>query len=552
MTAAADDMMQALAASGLQPGLDDLAVMRALWDENLPRLQALRAMDFDEAEAPLDAQAFAAATLDVAGLASLEAAATAQVPAARDLAEASADPTQWDLATLRQALRARRIGARELTQAYLDRQARFDPRLRTSVTLRAEQALLAADASDRRLAAGRAALLEGLPLGVKDCIAVAGTRLTAGSRVFGERTSVRHAACVQALHDAGASVLATQSMHEFGAGPALADGQRATGRNPWQLELIPGGSSSGSAAAVSSGLCAAALGTDSAGSVRIPAAFCGLVGVKPTRGAVPTDGVVPYVWSLDHVGTLTRTAEDAALLLAAVGRTPALQALADDATRRGCLEQGVQGLRIGVPRRLYLDSPDIDPQMRAAADDALHLMARLGARIVTVDTPSLERSDVMYTTLLAESYAYHAPRLATVPERYSAWLRVQLLLPALWRAEDVMRARRLQGRLLRECLSLFEQVDVLMYPGMAGPPTPFQSSFLPALTQPRSRFTRPWNVTGLPALALPCGFFQGGVPMSLQLAARPHAEPLLLRVARAYERETPWHRCRPDEARWND
>jgi aspartyl-tRNA(Asn)/glutamyl-tRNA(Gln) amidotransferase subunit A len=539
----APDLRSELAVAGLELDEDEIARVAIVWRDNLPRRAWLRRESFRDDEAPFPG-------LVPPGEAASD--PTGASPPGPNLVLADAgDPTDLDLCAMQRLIASGALSSTELVQLYLRRMERHDGVLRSTITLLAEQALAEAAHADRQRAAGaELGVLHGIPVGIKDCIDVAGAPTTAGSRVFHGRVPVQDAESVARLRASGGIVLAKQSMHEFGAGPALPDGPLATGRNPWDLSRIPGGSSSGGAVAVSAGFCAAALGTDTAGSVRIPAAYTGLVGFKPTHRSISAAGVVPFCWSIDSVGTLTRTVTDAALVLSATAHEAGLRSLAWPGVRQQALEGGVRGMRLGVLRRYYLDQPDIETDMRQAAEEALAIWHSQGAHLVTVDIPSIDHNDAVYTTLLAESFAFHEPMLRDRASHYSDWFRVQLHTAALFTASDVLRARRLQSRLVRETLAVLQGVDALVFPGMAAPATPFGSSFITALTQPRSRFTRPWNITGLPAMALPCGFSGGGLPLSMQVVGRPFDEASVLRVGRAFERETPWHLRRPDPTAW--
>lgn len=520
-------------AAGLTLAEAERAAMAPLWRENLARRDALRAVRFE-----LDEPTFAALPPRA------ERAAVLPLGIGAAPADDPGDPCLASAADQAALIAAGRLSSEALVRATLDRIARHDPFLRAFVTLRPEEAIAAARAADEALArgAGRSPI-HGLPVAIKDCIAVGGWPMTAGSAAFAGRVPQADSAAVARLRAAGAVILGTTAMHEFGAGPARRDGPLATGRNPWDPALIPGGSSSGSAVALAAGLASLALGTDAAGSARIPAAYCGLVGFKPTFGAVDRTGCAMFVWALDTIGPMARTVTDTTLLT---------EAVSDLRIGGAALEGGVRGLRLGVLRRYYLDAPDVRDDVRAATEAAFAVLRSAGAEIVDVDMPSIDLNDAVYTTLLSESFAVHEPLLAERSADYSDWFRVQLHAAAVHSAGDHIRARRMQARLVREAQAVLGKVDALVFPGQASPATPFGASFIGALTQPRSRFTRPWNITGFPAAAVPCGLSVEGLPLSLHVVGRPHDEAMVLRVARAFERETPWHRMRPDPSRWTD
>jgi aspartyl-tRNA(Asn)/glutamyl-tRNA(Gln) amidotransferase subunit A len=280
----------------------------------------------------------------------------------------------------------------------------------------------------------------------------------------------------------------------------------------------------------------------------MPATYNGIVGLKPTRGRISLTGVVPFCWSLDTVGTLTRSVEDAALVLGAVAE-PGRPRLDTGGAGPGRFEAGlgspIVGLRIGVLRRTCVDAPDVRDDVRNAFDTALQALSALGAATTDVEIPELDWNDAVYTSFLSEAYALHAPVLRTDPEKFSQGFRPQLYAGGMVTIEDSARARLLQGRMTRAALAAFERFDVLAFPGQAAPAPSLAARAAPALTQPRSRFTRPWNIVGLPVLALPCGQSAEGLPLSIHLAGRPFDEATLLRVGYEYQRDTSWHLRRP-------
>ncbi len=510
----------------------------ALWKENLERRQLLRDEVFSFDEAPADP------LLD-------DLAMDSPTPARNYRTDADRPASICDASLALQArLLARgEISSLELTDAYLARIEREDPRLRSFVTVDAEGARRAACQTDVERARGAArGQLHGIPVAVKDMIAVAGLPMTAGSRLLTGHVSERDAAAVMRLREAGAVLLGTNTLLEFGSGPYLQDGPQATGVNPWDPTRIPGGSSSGSGIAVAAGLCSAALGTDTAGSVRMPAAYNGVVGLKPTRGRISLTGVVPFCWSLDTVGTLTRSVEDAALVLDTIAETARPRRDADAAGPGRCeagLGSPINGLRIGVLRRTCVDAPDVRDDVRIAFNTALEALSARGAVTTDVEIPEMEWNEVVYTSFLSEAYALHAPALRADPDKFTQGFRLQLYAGGTVTIEDIARARLLQGRMTRAALAAFKRVDVLAFPGQAAPAPLLSTRAAPALTQPRSRFTRPWNIVGLPVLALPCGQSVEGLPLSIHLAGRPFDETTLLRVGYQYQQDTSWHYRRP-------
>jgi aspartyl-tRNA(Asn)/glutamyl-tRNA(Gln) amidotransferase subunit A len=459
-----------------------------------------------------------------------------------------------DLKGLSEALRRRAVSSVEATEAYLGRIERHDSVLRAYITVAADRALERARAADEELGRGEwRGPLHGVPLALKDLIAWAGVRMTAGSRVLLDHVPTRDAHVTERLADAGAVLLGKLSMHEFAFGRPVLDGPLATGRNPWDVTRQPSGSSSGSAVAVAAGLCAGALGSDTGGSIRGPAAHCGIVGLKPTYGLVGRRGVVPMCWSLDHVGPMTRTVWDTAVILQAIAGHDPGDASTSTARPPGytrSLEGGVRGLRLGLLRRYYLEWPGLHEDVRSAAKSAFGELARQGARIVDVDAPTLDLAPAAWAPFLAEMYEYHAPTVRERPGDYHELTRPRLYMGGLFGARDLLHAQRLRSRLAREVAELLERVDALIFPGQAEPALRFEDVSTEEVITPTARYTQPWNLLGLPAISVPCGFSRENLPVSIQIVGRPFDEPTILRIARAYERATDWHTRRPDPATW--
>ena len=348
-------------------------------------------------------------------------------------------------------------------------------------------------------------------------------------------------------------LLGKLAMHEFAFGRPVTEGAFPTGRNPWDVRRSPAGSSSGSAVAAAAGLCAGALGSDTGGSIRGPAAMTALVGVKPTYGLVSRSGVLALSWSLDHVGPMTRGVWDSAVLLQAIaGADP------DDTSTRGAatqdyvgrLEDGVRGLRLGLLKRYYVDFPGLHDEVRAAALAAFDVLRKEGATIEEVDAPSLDLALAVWAPLMSEAYEYHVETLRRSPEKFGEGLRTRVYFSALFTAQDVQRAQRLRARIGREVDALLSRVDALIFPGQAMPALRFEDFPSTGFAPASIRYTAPWNLLGLPAVVVPSGFTREGLPVSIQLVGRRFDDAMVLRVARAYERATEWHRRRPEPARW--
>ena len=459
-----------------------------------------------------------------------------------------------DLRGVSEALAAGKVTSVEATEAYLDRIARHDGVLRAYITVMGDAARARARAADAEQSGGRRrGPLHGVPVALKDLIAVAGVRMTGGSEMLADHVPARDAFVTERLQAAGAVILGKLAMHEFAFGRPAVDGPFPTGRNPWDIRRAPAGSSSGSGVAAAAGLCAGALGSDTGGSIRGPAAMCGLVGHKPTYGLVSRAGVLAMDWSLDHVGPMTRSVWDSAVMLQAIaGHDPA-----DPGSRAAPvpdylahLDDGARGLKLGLLRRFYVDWPGLDAEVRAAALDAFDVLTREGAALSDVDAPTLDLAPAIWTCFLAEMYEYHREMSRRAPEKYREGTRVRLYMGALVSAQDFLRAQRLRARFKREIDALLDTADVLVFPGQAGPAQRFEDISSLEVMAPGGRYTSPWNLLGLPAVSVPAGFTRAGLPVSIQIVGRRGDDATVLRAARAYERATDWHTRRPDPAGW--
>lgn len=460
-----------------------------------------------------------------------------------------------DLHGVSEGIGRREISSVQATEAYLGRIAEHDSVLRSYITVTADMALAQAKEADGEIARGRRrGPLHGVPIALKDLIAVAGVKMTSGSRVLADHVPTRDAFITRRLKDAGVVLLGKLAMHEFAFGRPVTDGAFPTGRNPWDVRRAPAGSSSGSAVAAAAGLCAGALGSDTGGSIRGPAAMTGLVGHKPTYGLVSRSGVLPLSWSLDHVGPMTRGVWDSAVLLQTIaGADP------DDTSTRGAttqdyvgrLEDGARGLRLGLLKRYYVDVPGLNDEVRGAALTAFDVLRKEGATIEDVDAPSLDLAMAVWAPIMSEAYEYHAATLRATPEKFGEGLRTRIYLTALFTAQDVQRAQRLRARIGREVDALLSRVDALIFPGQAAPALRFEEFPSTGFAPASIRYTAPWNLLGLPAVVVPSGFTREGLPVSIQIVGRRFDDATVLRIARAYERVTDWHRRRPDHTRWH-
>jgi len=427
-------------------------------------------------------------------------------------------------------VRFRKLSPVDLTQECLETIERLNPTLNAFITVTAESALQEAQLAEKEIAhGGWRGPLHGIPIGLKDLIDTAGIRTTAGSAVFKDRVPTQDAEVVKKLKAACAVLVGKHNLHEFAYGGSSLISYFGPPRNPVNPEFITGGSSGGSAAAVASGMCYGAIGTDTAGSVRQPAALCGIVGLKPTYGLVSTSGIIPLSLSLDHAGPITRTVEDAAILLDAV---------TEPSTKcREALQQGIEQFVIGIPRRYFFDN--LDPEVAAAVEKAIARLTALASGIreltLTIDEDRTLQS--------AEAYAYHRERVASSPELYDP--ETLRRIRSGERATESQYQSQLQNlqQVRREIASKFGEVDVLVMP-TTPIPAPRIADLIenPSLLRPTElvllRNTRPVNVWGLPAISVPCGFTERGLPIGLQIVGPPGGEAKVLRAAHAYEQFT--------------
>ncbi|MFF4818378.1 amidase [Kitasatospora sp. NPDC001309] len=457
-------------------------------------------------------------------------------------------PHELTLAEAAEQIRERRLSPVELVDSVLDRIERVEPQLGAYVTVTGEQARAAAREAEREIARGHhRGPLHGVPVGLKDLIDVAGLPTTASSRVRADHRASADSTVTARLRAAGAVLVGKTHTHEFAYGLTTPQ----TG-NAWDASRVAGGSSGGSAVAVAAGAATFALGTDTGGSIRVPAALNGVVGLKPTYGLVPRHGVTSLSWSLDHVGPITRTVEDAALVLTALAghdpRDPAsLDTPAVDHRPQRALDRAADltGLRVGVPTNHYFDH--VDPEVADAVHRAVGHLAELGARPVEVDIPLTRYLQAtQWGLMVPEATAYHARTLRTVPELYGADVRVLLEAGELLGAGDYLRAQRARTLMRGEWARVLEEVDVIAAPTVpmtaarVGQATvTWPDGTIEGVSDAYVRLSAPANITGVPALSVPAGHDTAGLPIGLQLLGHPLDERTLLRVGHAYERTQP-------------
>ena len=453
--------------------------------------------------------------------------------------------SDWTIAGLGELLRAGKVSSVEAVRDCLDRIGRLDSRLRAFITVDAEGALATARALDVEAAGGRwRGPLHGVPLAYKDLCYIAGLPTSCGTKTAAYFTAEQDCTAVSRLSAAGAVTLGKLNMTELAMGPFGDNAHHGDAQNPWRLGHAPGGSSSGSAVAVAAGFAWGALGTDTGGSIRLPAACCGIAGLKPTYGRVSRAGVMPLSWSNDHVGPMARTVGDVALMLGAIAGRDRLDATSShrpvpDYTEG--LGQGIAALRVAVPENFYFQG--IDPEMAEGVRRALGVIEGLGAQIREVRLPDPEiMSDVCNIISRCESAAVHARLVRERPEEIQPVVRTRLELGFRISAHDYLQALRLRARLARDFIrEVFADSDVVVAPVIPepAPPLALVTEGAPgdvARRQGRfSRLTRPFNGLGLPALTVPCGISRDGLPLAFQIVGRPFDEATVLRAGQAYE-----------------
>ena len=458
---------------------------------------------------------------------------------------------------LAELLRRREVSPVEATVAYLARIEQVDPALNSYITVTADRAMAEARQAEAEIAAGNyRGPLHGVPVAVKDQFCTDGVLTTGGSSILSEYVPDYDATVMSKLKDAGAVLLGKLNMSEFAMGDAFHH-PYGRPRNPWDLSRNPGTSSSGSGAATAAFLCATSLGEDTAGSIRGPAAFCGLVGIRPTWGLVSRYGMLASTWSMDAAGPISRTVRDCAATLGAIAGYDPNDRYTSNAPVPDYLDgldAGIRGLRVGVlSDRVSADG--VEPEVRDAVTRAVGQLGELGAEVEEISIPLVAQSVAISTTLIyVDATAVHRRGLEEYPEKYDHNNRVRLLTGALIPAQAHHKANRLRQMLREQILDALSRVDVLALPASSVQATPIptepglsrngKEEFLAMLGGRRS-YTSPFNVAGVPALSINCGFTSDGLPVGLQLVGRPYDEPTVFRAAYAYEQATDWHTMRP-------
>jgi len=468
--------------------------------------------------------------------------------ASHSAAAQAGDLTELTIPEAASLIRTRDLSSLDLTRAYLERIERLNDRINAYITVTAALALEQAARRDAEIANGRwRGPLHGIPIALKDNIDTAGILTTAASAVFANRVPSEDAEVYRRLKNAGAVLLGKLNMHEFAYGGTSAITHFGPVHNPWNLDYIPGGSSGGSAAAVSARLCAAALGTDTLASIRLPAAYCGVVGLKATHGLASIDGIVPISHSLDHVGPLTRSVADAAFVMQAIAGYDASDpvSIESDSPNLGtALVRRTSGFRVGLPRNPYFAA--LDPDIEQATSTAVDVIERLVGGISEVTLPEPPGFEV----LLAEAFAYHE-RYLEDPEndaRYDPITRARIVAAGEFSAAAYIDASRELISIRREIQNVFEDVDLIVTPTVPVMPTTIVNAEVPATNtgaESTVRNTAPFNLYGIPTITVPCGFNRLGLPIGLQISGPRLGEIDVLALAHAYEQATRWHLERP-------
>jgi aspartyl-tRNA(Asn)/glutamyl-tRNA(Gln) amidotransferase subunit A len=447
------------------------------------------------------------------------------------------------------AVRTKQISPVELTRRYLERIQQIEPRVNCFITLTADAAMLEAHQAEMEInAGGYRGPLQGIPLAIKDLYETAGVATTHGSKIFAGHVPAEDGFVVKKLRQAGAVILGKLNMHEIALGVTNVNPHYGACRNPWDLERMTGGSSGGSAAALAAGLCLGSMGSDTGGSIRIPASLCGVVGLKPTRGRISLSGVLPLSWNMDHAGPMARRVRDVAILLQTVAGYDAADPYSVNVpvgSYLDGLEGGVHNWRIALANDEFFSQAE--PEVLQAVQQAAAIFAELGAHVIPAPAPdghAAARANVCMVT--SDAAAYHQEWMQTRAADYGDDIYERLQGGADRTAAEYSHCRREQQRQIREYEHFFGEYDLLLTP--TAPVTAPLIEGPNAVEQARllTRFTAPFNLTRLPAISIPCGFTASGLPIGLQIVAPPWAEARLLQAAHAYEQAAGWGARTPD------
>lgn len=447
-------------------------------------------------------------------------------------------------------LKKKIISPVDLTQVYLERVEKLDPLLNCFIQITPEAALQRAKQAEEELLRGEwRGFLHGIPFALKDLYETRGVRTTAGSLFWIDHIPEANAYVVEKIFNAGAVSLGKLNMHEIALGLTNVNPHFGACRNPWDLERIPGGSSGGSGAALAAGLCLASLGSDTGGSIRVPAALCGIVGLKPTYGRVSLQGVLPLSWNLDHAGPMTRSVQEAAIILQVIAGYDPQDPVSVDIPVPAYLEnleRGVKGWKIALVDNEYVET-STDPEVMEAVRKAAQFFEEQGAIVSNISLPGLyEAAKANGLLVISDAAAVHQERLASQPEKFGEDTRQRLETGKAYSSSEYILARWEQVKLRRQFEGIFSDYDLLLTPTTPMPAPRIQGP--DAIEQARilTRFTAPFNLTGLPAISVPCGFTDEGLPIGMQIVAAAWAEAALFRAAYTYEQGTQWHTHKPE------
>ena len=417
---------------------------------------------------------------------------------------------------------------------------RLNPTLNAFITVIPSEATMSS--SDTRNG-----LLYGIPIAVKDLYDTKGIRSTSGSKFFADHIPQEDALVVKKIKQAGAQIIGKTNTHEIALGVTNNNPHYGACRNPWDITRTPGGSSGGSAVAVATGMALAALGTDTGGSIRIPASLCGVVGLKPTYGRVSLRGILPLSWNLDHAGPLTRRVEDAALMLQVMSGYDELDPASiktpvDDFSSH--IKDGVSGLKIGLAVGSYI--AEADSEVLEAVGKAAQILKEQGATIIEVNTDFLKEAALANGIMTqADGAAFHRERMKEHPDWFGADVRLRLETGAAFTSSEYSLARRTQAKVKRQCELLFEEYDALVLPTTPIPAPVLDGENAIERARQLTRFTAPFNLSGLPAISVPCGLTTEGLPIGLQIVSRAWNEARVLRAGYAFQEATQWHEIKP-------
>lgn len=450
-------------------------------------------------------------------------------------------PVSLTLSEQRELIKSKEISASDLAAACYRQIDRLNPTLNAFITVIPQ--------GDEEASINKhTALLQGIPIAVKDLYNTKGVRTTGGSKFFSDYVPSEDAVVVDKIKKAGAQIIGKTNTHEIALGVTNNNPHFGACRNPWDTTCIPGGSSGGSAVAVATGMALAAIGTDTGGSIRIPASLCGVVGLKPTYGRISLRGVLPLSWNLDHAGPITKRVEDAALMLQVMGgydsEDPAsFKTLPGDFSSH--MRDSIRDRKVALAVGTFIEEVT-HPEILAAVRKAADVLAEQGAIIEEINVDYL-REGALANALMtqADGAAFHRERLKEHPDWFGADVRQRLETGAAFTSTEYALARRTQVEVRRRCDILFEEYDALILPT-----TPIAAPVLEgenAVERARllTRLTAPFNITGLPALSVPCGFTTEGLPIGLQIASRAWNESGVLRIGYAYQEATEWHKMKP-------